>query len=400
MIRRLGFLLVAVLFVTDPAWAQSDDDARAQLPRLLRDSYFSISVGSLETPLGNRQLLPGFGGATVETRRVAVRALLFGHEFNRYVAFQAGYLRPVTYITYRDVNGRSMDEAHPVRTTFGTVTVKVRAPIGSRAFAYGETGYALGSRTGFQVDGRQAMADAHYTSLVMGGGVDAELTRNWALTGGFTVIPGRESIDQPRTTFASAGFRYTLRALPPEKVEEVRREGAVFPRQMVYAEVSSGVGYGVNNFVSRTVPVFWGGEARVDRGVAVHYERNVFHGKRLFSFDIGASAGTYRTQLLNDRFHTVSFYPLLRLTFLRTSAADMYFAYSLAGPTFISKALLDGRDTGRRFTFQDFMGVGFYLGKARRLNAGVKINHYSNGNIFTQNAGVKIPLTFSLGYTF
>jgi hypothetical protein len=29
---------------------------------------------------------------------------------------------------------------------------------------------------------------------------------------------------------------------------------------------------------------------------------------------------------------------------------------------------------------------------------GVKINHYSNGNIFTQNAGVKIPLTFSVGY--
>ena len=132
----------------------------------------------------------------------------------------------------------------------------------------------------------------------------------------------------------------------------------------------------------------------------MHYERNVFHAKRLFSFDIGVSAGTYRTQQLDDHFATVSFYPLLRLTFLRTAAADMYFVYSLAGPTYISETVLDGRDTGRHFTFQDFMGVGFFIGKARRFNAGVKINHYSNGNIFTQNAGVKIPLTISLGYTF
>jgi hypothetical protein len=30
----------------------------------------------------------------------------------------------------------------------------------------------------------------------------------------------------------------------------------------------------------------------------------------------------------------------------------------------------------------------------------VKINHYSNGNVFTDNAGVKVPLTFGFGYTF
>jgi opacity protein-like surface antigen len=400
-IQRLAFLvLVAALSVAGLASAQSEDDPRAQLPRLLRDSYFSIGIGALDTPLSDRQLEPGFTGATVTVPKVAVRALLFGHEFNRYVGFQAGYLRPVSYIRFKGINGRPETDAHTVRTTFGTLTLKVRAPIGPRMFVYGETGYGLGSRTGFQIDGRQAVADAHYASLLMGGGVDAELTPNWALTAGFTVIPGRDSIDQPRTTFISGGFRYTLRALPQERVGEVQRAAAVFPRQMVYVEISTGVGYGVNNFVSKTVPVFWGGDARVDRGVAVHYEKNVFHAKRLFSFDIGASAGTYRTQNLRERFGTVSFYPLLRLTFIRTAAADMYFAYSLAGPTFISKTILDGHDTGRRFTFQDFMGVGFFLGKARHLNAGVKINHYSNGNIFTQNAGVKIPLTFSVGYTF
>ena len=55
---------------------------------------------------------------------------------------------------------------------------------------------------------------------------------------------------------------------------------------------------------------------------------------------------------------------------------------------------------GIAFTFQDFMGFGVYLGPRRQFNVGVKINHYSNGNIFTENAGVKIPYTFNLGYTF
>jgi hypothetical protein len=78
----------------------------------------------------------------------------------------------------------------------------------------------------------------------------------------------------------------------------------------------------------------------------------------------------------------------------------VYFSYSLAGPTLMSDTVIDGRDTGERFTFQDFMGVGMFFGKERRLNAELGIKHYSNGNIFTQNASIKIPLTLTLGLTF
>jgi hypothetical protein len=191
-----------------------------------------------------------------------------------------------------------------------------------------------------------------------------------------------------------------MRPLPPERVAANREAGFIFPRHVVQFEYSSGTGYAVNDFVSRKVPVFWGGDAKVDFGIAPHYERNVFHTRKVFGLDVGASAGVYRTRQNGDRFYTVSLYPLFRFTFLRTRLADMYFAYSLAGPTYISKIVLDGLDTGRHFTFQDFMGIGWFAGANRRLNAGVKINHYSNGNIFTQNAGVKIPLTFSVGYAF
>jgi hypothetical protein len=74
--------------------------------------------------------------------------------------------------------------------------------------------------------------------------------------------------------------------------------------------------------------------------------------------------------------------------------------YSYAGPTYISKVIIDGLGTGSHFTFQDFMGVGAFIGKDRNLSVGLKISHYSNGNLFVDNASLKIPLTISLGYTF
>ena len=99
-------------------------------------------------------------------------------------------------------------------------------------------------------------------------------------------------------------------------------------------------------------------------------------------------------------FTTLSAFPLFRFTPLRLRALDAYLDYSLAGPTLISRSAIDGQDTGRKFTFQDFMGIGVYVGSGRHVNVEVRIGHYSNGNLFPQNAGVSIPLTFNLGYAF
>jgi hypothetical protein len=225
------------------------------------------------------------------------------------------------------------------------------------------------------------------------------MTRNWGLTAGATYTPGNRQIDQPRTLFTSAGFRYTMRRLTPAQLAAAE-PSYVFPRQVLQVEYSSGTGYSINRLLSRDIPIFWGGKAKVDLGFAPHYERNVFHTRRVFALDVGVSAGVYKTRENDERFHTVSVYPLFRFTFLRTRAVDFYFAYSAAGPTFISRVILDTLDTGRHFTFQDFMGIGVFAGPNRRFNAGIKINHFSNGNIFTQNAGVAIPLTFSVGYAF
>ena len=397
--RRLAATGLLLLWMSCPGFAQSTDDTRTQYPRALQNSYITINVGAIDQPFSQQQLQAGFHAQSIEVPPVDVRVMLLGHEFNRFVSAQASYMRPLNYVAYRSVTPGDLS-THHVRVNFGAVTMKVRAPLRGRWSGYAEGGLGFTSRTGFRVGEAQAVSDAHYASVLVGGGVEYRLNPSWDLTAGLTLSPGKASVDQPRTLYYSGGIRYTMRALPPERVEAIRRSGFTFPRQVAYIEYSSGTGYGVNDFVSRTVPIFWGGHAKVDFGIAPHYERNVFHTRKVFALDVGASAGFYKTRQHNDRFFTLSAYPLFRFTFLRARLADMYFAYSLAGPTYISKIVLDGLDTGRHFTFQDFMGIGWFAGAERQLNIGVKINHYSNGNIFTQNAGVKIPLTFSIGYAF
>jgi hypothetical protein len=273
-------------------------------------------------------------------------------------------------------------------------------PVTSRLSLFGEAGMGITSRSGFEDGTTPVVRDANFWSPLLGGGVDYRTTDRLALTGGVTYVRGRTADAQPRTVVASAGLRYTMRPLPPERVAAALDGNYLFPRQVLQFEYTFGVGYAVNTFLSRKIPVFWGGNARVDHGFALHYDRNVFHTRKIFSFDVGGSASTWASNQKDQHFVTLSLYPLLRLTMVRTAAADLYFQYSLAGPTFISEPTVDDHALGRHFTFQDFMGVGAFIGKGRRLTAGIKINHYSNGNIFTENAGVKVPLTVTLGYVF
>jgi hypothetical protein len=283
---------------------------------------------------------------------------------------------------------------------FGTVTMTYRADVTRQWSVYGEGGLAIVSRHGFLLNNAPVVRDDHFSSVLLGGGLDYRVNDRWDLVGGVSAIPGRADRAESRTLFTSAGFRYTMRALPPDRVEANSSGGAIFPLNLVSAEYSTGYGYGVNTFVSKKVPVFWGGNALVDGGVSVHFDRNVFHTRRVFAFDVGTSVGGWRSRNLGDRFYTLSIYPLFRWTFLRTGPADIHAFYSLAGPSYISKIIIDGYDTGSHFTFQDFMGIGAFVGHGRQMNIGVKINHYSNGNIFTQNAGIKIPITVTLGYAF
>jgi hypothetical protein len=235
-----------------------------------------------------------------------------------------------------------------------------------------------------------------------GGGLRYRLDGKWQLGLRGTYAPGRASLRQPRTFMLTTGLTYTVpSAITQEPTEADSSSTAVFPHNVLQAGyVTDGIGDGPNHFVSRTVPIFWGGLARVRQGVVLRYERNVFHTPRLFSLDWGVSLARWQSAHDLQTFYTASLFPLLRFTPLRSGPADFYFAYSLAAPTWITKTRFDSRDTGRHFTFQDSIGLGAYLGPKRNLNVEVRITHYSNGNLFPRNAGVTVPLAFNVGHSF
>ena len=61
---------------------------------------------------------------------------------------------------------------------------------------------------------------------------------------------------------------------------------------------------------------------------------------------------------------------------------------------------IDNVDLGGRFSFQDLMGIGAFLGREKHLNIAATIGHYSNGNLLPNNPGITVPLVISLGYAF
>jgi hypothetical protein len=325
--------------------------------------------------------------------------VLFGHQFSPYVSAQVSYTRPVKFVLYNDVNGTQTN--HHVWMAFGDVSLRSRLPISARWSIAGEAGLAIVNRTGFAIGNAQVVNDAHFATALFGGGAEYRANARWDLLAGATYIPAHSSDNQPAITLGSLGFRYNMRSLPVERVEENRKAGFIFPENVIQVAFTTNTfGYGANNFVSSKVPIFWGGHVQVARGATLRYQRNIFHTRKLFALDLGASVSSWRSDRDRDSFWTISGYPLLRFTVVRTKPADLFVCYSVAGPTYISKRLIDGLEIGNHFTFQDLLGVGAFIGSGRKMLVEVNIGHYSNGNLAARNPGTKIPLSFNLGYGF
>lgn len=402
----LIFTLFASFANFNRVFAQDD---RIQFPSALANSYFEINLGYIHYPFSSASLEPGYTVEEVHIPRAAPRIVLYGHEFTDYISAQISYTRPVFWVRYRNIDGTNNykdSSNHPVFMNIGGLTIKGTLPIGSKFSLYGEGGLAVITRTGFHEkddeDRPDIVKDANYASFLLGAGLNYHLNDKWALKLSAIYSPGHLKSKQPYTAHIAGGFAYTMRELSEEKLAKKLNSEYVFPVHLIQlGYATNAFGYGVNDFFSEgTVPVFWGGNAHVAQGLSIQYQRNVFHGKKIFSLDWGATFGYWQTQLMDQDFVTLAVFPLFRFTLLRTKPADFYFNYSLAGPSYISRLNISGRETGPHFTFQDYMGIGGFIGKERNLNFETRIGHYSNGNIFPENEGVKIPLTFNLGYTF
>jgi hypothetical protein len=379
-------------------------DQPAEYPRFLANTYVGVQLGYIGYPFSGSQVQPGFQAQSVHIPHLAARVFLIGHEFNKYFSAQISDMRPVQWVEYRNVNG---DQGrHSVWMNVAGLTAKARLPLGRSVSVYGEGGLGIVTRKGFFIGPSPVVKDASYATVLLGGGLEYRVNDNWSLLTGVTAVPGRAADQQPRTVFFSGGFDYTLRHVPAGQADTDSGSGPVWPRNILQVGyVTDALGYGANDFVSNgAVPVFWTGAVQVAQGLSVNYQRNVLHTRRYFALDWGADVSTWMSKTTSrkagERFYTASVYPVARFIAIRTNPVELYLDYSVAGPTLITRTSIDGEQTGKHFTFQDFMGAGVFLGRKRRIAAEVRIEHYSNGNLFPQNPGVTIPLGFYLGTSF
>jgi len=383
----------ALVFSTGLLLAQ---DQPPLYPRFLSNTYVGLQLGYIDYAFSGAQLQPGFQAQSVQVPHLAARVFLLGHEFNKYFSAQISDMRPVYWVAYQNVNGDA--ERHTVWMNIAGLTAKARLPLTGGLSVFAEGGLGIVTRKGFAINQSPVVTDASYAALLFGAGLDYRLNDHWALLTEVTAAPGRAADQQPRTLFVSGGFNYTVRPLPATQTAPSR----IWPKNLLQiGYITSVFGFGVNNFVSKgAVPIFWPGSVNVAQGLSVNYQRNVLHTRRIFALDWGAGVSSWKSREKGERFYTASVFPVLRFIVVRTNPLEFHFSYSLAGPTWITRTNIDNQQTGRQFTFQDFMGAGVLLGRNRKIAAEVRIAHYSNGNLFPQNPGVTIPLGFYLGSTF
>jgi hypothetical protein len=280
------------------------------------------------------------------------------------------------------------------------VTFDGRIPIARKISLTTEAGLGIITRCGFEIDNEPVVTDANYATGLFGGSFQYHLNQNWDLQLSTVWSPENKKFIQPETFFLAAGFNYHMRPLPVSVVERNANSGYIFPRHFIMAcYTTNRLGYGINKLVSNPhFPVFWGGNAQVEQGFTLSYQRNIFHGRKVFSMDWAVSMSYWKSKLQKEQYFTLSLNPVVRFNTLHLKALDLFFEYSLAGPTFMSKNIIDEELLGEKFTFHDFMGIGAFTGPGRKLYTGIRIAHHSNGNLFPHNAGVMVPLTFNLGY--
>ncbi|NVN94143.1 MAG: acyloxyacyl hydrolase [Bacteroidetes bacterium] len=401
MIKNLTLFVCLFLLVLGRPNIVKSQDTRNQYPSLLSKAYFDVNIGYINYPFNNSHLESGFAAQSIKVPHPAVRLTLFGYRFNQYLSAQISYMRPVDWVSYNDVTGDSLSRKHTAWMNVGGLTFKYQYPFYKKFLFFAEGGLAVITRRGFG-NPKVEMKNANYASVLLGAGIKYRYNNNWDFSFSTTYSPANQEEKQPYTIFHALGFTYNMHPISKERISVKEKAAYVFPHHLLQLGYATNfLDYGVNDFFSEgPVPVFWGGDVYLEKGISLNYLQNVFHTKKVFSLDLGANASFWQSKEQKNKFVTLSVFPLLRFTFLRTNSIDFYFNYSAAGPTFISQHIIDNKDTGKNFTFQDYMGLGVFTGNNRKFNAEIKITHYSNGNIFVYNPGLTIPLTFNIGYTF
>jgi hypothetical protein len=401
----LHFLIFLISFST---FSQEEKESKTKFTKFLSKSYYSINFGGVFYPFSNDHLIDGYQTETFSRNWFSGR-LLLGHQITDDLAVQFGTLRPASWFKYDNVNNIGYERS--VWINAWSLSLKKDFKLHNNTSFYAEAGVANLTRFGFSINDKIVYEDAHYASLLYGFGVQHKLNDKWRLSLNGTFLPKSAKQNQPSISQISFGFEYHLQQLDDKKATDFANNKYFFPDNILQVSYgTSAIGFGVNrffgmslkvgNFESFGIPIFWVGEVKANHAISVTYQKLVFRTEKIFSLDWGTSVTYFQSELTHENVFAFSVFPVMRFYLLRKKGFDFYTNYSLIGPTFITKSDIDGFKSGPKITYQDTMGFGVFFGKERKYNFELRIMHYSNGNIFTRNAGVAVPLQLTLGKTF
>lgn len=401
------FVLFLLVLISLNFFSQEKDKQKTKFTKFLSKSYYSLNFGGIFYPFSNDNLTDGYATESFSRNWFSGR-LLLGHKLNDNFSIQFGTMRPASWFKYDNVNNIGYETS--VWINAWSLSLKKDFNINKKTSFYAEAGVANLTRFGFSINNKVIYDDAHYASLIYGLGLQYWLSDKWRLSANGTFLPSSAKHNQPSISQISAGFEYHLQQVDDKIAKEYAENEYFFPNNIFQFSYGTGeIGFGFNqffgmslpvgNFESFGIPVFWVGEVKAQHAVSVTYQRLIYRSEKIFSLDWGLSATYFQSRGKTDVF-AFSIFPVLRFYLLRNKSFDLYSNYSIIGPAYISQADIDGIKSGPNTTFQDTMGFGLFFGKERKYNFELRIMHYSNGNIFTRNSGVAIPIQFTFGKTF
>ena len=407
MLKRV--LLVLLLIISFfRVVGQKKENPKTQFTNFLANSYYSLNFGGIFYPFSNDNLIEGYQTETFSRNWFSGR-LLLGHKLSEEVSVQFGTMRPASWFKYDNVNNIGYERS--VWINAWSLSLKKDVKLQEKTSFYVEAGVANLTRFGFAINDKVIYDDAHYASLIYGFGFQYRLSKKWRLSANGTFLPKSTKYNQPSISQASLGFEYHLQQVDDKTADKNATNEYFFPTNIFQVSYGTGeIGFGFNQFFGMSlpvgdfesfgIPIFWVGEVKAQHAISLTYQRLIYRSEKIFSLDWGVSATYFQSREGKTDVFAFSIFPVLRFYLMRKKEYDFYANYSIIGPAFISKADIDGFKSGPKTTFQDTMGFGVFFGEKRKYNIELRIMHYSNGNIFTRNDGVAIPLQLTLGKTF
>ena len=88
-------------------------------------------------------------------------------------------MRPVAFVEYKNVNGNGTN--YEVGMNVAGLTIKSTLPVSKKISMKAEAGMGVITRGGFIVINAPGVKDVVFTSLLLGGGFEYQLNKNWYL---------------------------------------------------------------------------------------------------------------------------------------------------------------------------------------------------------------------------